>query len=312
MIRGMLGKSGCGTGLLVLGLGICALGLSAAAQSTQTLTDDDQVTFRIIIVSSAERAEQLAVRGRQGEDFATLARAESLDPSAARGGLIGPIALSELRAELRDALRNLPPGEVRGVLTVPTGFALVQRVEADPVASARGAEFLTLSAVAGVKATISVDGLTDVQTAVVSLEKPADWDQDPRLICQIRQQAIDKYKMSLSRALAQESEKRSADVTLFDIIDGHASLANLHAYTGDLGLAVKEYEEAHRLALVHHPRTVPDHEQALGIAYVHKAAMENGLYTEPGDRCLLSLQSAAPLAKTDDFLAGERRLLSLL
>jgi tetratricopeptide (TPR) repeat protein len=308
----MARTSGCGTGLLLLSFVICALGLGAAAQSTQTVTDDTQVTFRIIVVSSAERAEQLAVRGRQGEDFATLARAESLDPSAARGGLIGPIALSELRAELRDALRNLPAGEVRGVLTVPTGFAVVQRVAAEAVASARSTEYLTLSAVAGVKATISVDGLTDVQTAVVSLEKPEDWNQDPGLICQLREQAIDRYKMVLSRALAQESENRSANITLFDIIDGHASLANLHAYTGHMELALKEYGEAHRLAIAHNPATVSDHEQVLGVAHLHKAEMDNGLYTEPGDRCLLSLQSAAPLARTGDFMAGERRFLSLL
>ena len=312
MIRGMLGKSGGAASLWVLGLGICALGLSAAAQSPQTVTDDPQVTFRIIVVSSAERAEQLAVRGRQGEDFATLARAESLDPSAVRGGLVGPIALSELRAELRDALRNLPPGEIRGALAVPTGFAVVQRVVAEAVASARGAEFLTLSAVAGVKATLSVDGLTDVQTAVVSLEKPEDWNQDPRSICQFREQAIDRYKTVLSRALAQESENRSANVTLADIIDGHASLANLHSYTGHMELAVKEYEEAHRLAIAHNPATVPDHEQVLGIAHVHKAEMDTGLYTEPGDRCLLSMESAAALARTEDFLAAERLFLSLL
>ncbi len=303
---------GRGPGLWILGLGVCALGLGAAVQSAQTgVVADPQVTFRIIVVSSAERAEQLAVRGRQGEDFGALARAESLDPSAARGGLIGPVALSALRAELRDVLRDSPPGEIKGVLTVPTGFALVQRVEAEPVASVRGGEFLTVSASANVKATISVDGLTDVLTGVVSLEKPAGWDQDPRVICEIRQQAIDKYKTALTRALAPEAEK-PADVTPFDVIDGHSSLAQLHAYTGDMGPAVKEYEQARRLAMVHNPRTVPDHEQALGIAHVHKAEMENGLYSEPGDRCLLSMQASAPLAKPDDFVAGERYFLALL
>ncbi len=121
--------------------GFCALGLGVAAQSAQTGSADPQITFRIIVVSSAERAAQLAVRGRQGEDFGALARAESLDPSAAQGGLIGPIALSALRAELRDALRDLLPGEIRGVLTIATGFALVQRLETEPVASARGREY---------------------------------------------------------------------------------------------------------------------------------------------------------------------------
>jgi tetratricopeptide (TPR) repeat protein len=309
----MLATRGRGIGLRVLSLGICALALGAAAQSSQNVSDDPEVTFRIIVVSSSERAGQLAVRVKQGEDFATLARAESLDPSAARGGLIGPVTLSQLRVEMRDALRDLAPGEVKGVVVVPTGFALVQRVEAEPVgASPRGAEFLTVSATAGVRATISVDGLVEVQTAINSLEKPADWNHDPGLICQFRQQAIDRYKTSLSRALAPESANLRADVTPFDIISGHASLAQLHAFTGDLDLAIKEYDEAHRLAIVHNPASVPDHEQALGIAHVHKAEMDNGLFTEPGDRCLLALQPSAALVKADDFAAGERSFLALL
>src|SRR3970282_1543108 len=79
------------------------------AQSPQEPADAP-VTFRIIVVSSEDRAGQVAERLRQGANFATLAQTESLDPSASQGGLIGPIALSELRAELRDALRDLPQG----------------------------------------------------------------------------------------------------------------------------------------------------------------------------------------------------------
>jgi tetratricopeptide (TPR) repeat protein len=307
----MLGKRAHGFGLWVLGFGMCALGLSAASQLPETLTAD-QVTFRIIVVSSVERADQVVARVRQGEDFAALAKEVSLDPSAAQGGLIGPMPLSELRAELRDVLRELPPGGVMGVLPVPTGYALVQRVEIVPAKSVRGAEVFALSAAGGVKATISVDGLVEVQTALNSLEKPADWNQDPRMICESRRQAIDRVKTALSRNLAPEAANLRADFTPFDIIEGHVSLAQLHAYPGDMELAVKEYEQAYRLALSDSPASLLDLDQAIGAAYVHKAEMDNGLYTEPGDRCLLSLRPGVPLAKTDDFSAGERHLLSLL
>jgi tetratricopeptide (TPR) repeat protein len=286
---------------LVLGLGPWALGLRAQAE----------VAFRIIVVSSVERAEQLGERLRQGEDFGTLARAESIDPSAARGGLIGPIALSALRAELQEALRDLPPGSVVGVLPVPTGYALVQRVAAAP-AAAGGADAFALSAAAGVKATISVDGLVEVQAALNSVEKPADWNQDPRLICEYRGQAIDQVKRALTRNLAPEAASLRAGYTPFDIIEGHVSLAQLHAYTGDLAQAVREYEQAHRLAVVSNPASLPDLDQAIGAALVHKAEMDNGVYAAPGDRCLLSPRGSPPLARTEDFSAGERRFLSLL
>ena len=87
-------------------------------------------------------------------------------------------------------VRNLTTGLVTGVLELPTGYALVQRV--DPAAApARGAAAFALSAASGVKATISLDGLIEVQTALSSLPKPADWNQDPRLICESKSKAID-------------------------------------------------------------------------------------------------------------------------
>ena len=101
----------------------------SAAQASQVAPSDPHVSFRIIVVSSADRATQMAERVKQGADFATLARTESLDPSAAQGGLIGPIALSELRADLQAVLRPLAPGAMSGVVQLPTGFTLVQRVE---------------------------------------------------------------------------------------------------------------------------------------------------------------------------------------
>jgi parvulin-like peptidyl-prolyl isomerase len=99
-----------------LGLALFALALDVQSQSPRDQPATAQVAFRIIVVSSAEKAEELAGRVTKGEDFAALARAESVDPSAPQGGLVGPIPLSDLREELRDALLSLRPGSIRGVL----------------------------------------------------------------------------------------------------------------------------------------------------------------------------------------------------
>jgi tetratricopeptide (TPR) repeat protein len=326
-----------GPALGAIGLALCAVALgpwaggsapvdaaSRSPQSAGTLprqsapatagatAGDLQVTFRIIVVSSAERADQLVARLRQGENFAALAKEASLDPSAPQGGLIGPMTLSDLHPELRDVLSELPPGGTMGVLALPTGYALVQRVEAVPAAPALGAEVFALSAAAGVKSTISVDGLMEVQTALNSLEKPADWNQDPLLICQYRRQAIDQVKTVLTRNLASEAANLRAGYTPFDIIEGHVSLAQLHAYAGEMEQAIQQYEHAHRLAVANNPASLPDIDQAIGASYVHKAEMDNGIYAEPGDRCLLSPRPGAPLARTDAFSAGEQRFRSLL
>jgi hypothetical protein len=222
------------------------------------------------------------------------------------------MALSDLRSELRDALADLAVGEARGVLVLPTGYALVQRVDPASVASPRGADVFALSAAAGVKATISVDGLSEVQTALNSVPKPADWNQDLRLLCEYRRQTVDGLKASLARVLAPDSASLRAAYTPFDIIEAHVSLGHVHSYSGEMAQAVGQYEEAYRLALRDNPGSLLDLDQVLGAAYVHKAEMENGLYRQPGDRCLLSLQPSAPMASTGDLSAAERRFLSLL
>ena len=53
---------------------------------------------------------------------------ESIDPSAANGGLVGPVAVADLRPEIRSALDSLRAGDISGVVRLPTGFAVLKRV----------------------------------------------------------------------------------------------------------------------------------------------------------------------------------------
>ncbi len=101
--------------LLAVGAWALVGELSAVALGRWTLVAqapaDQQVTFRLIVVSSAERAAEIVFRRRRPVPASRRSRAaESSDPSSERGGLIGPVALSELRPELRDALSDPPAG----------------------------------------------------------------------------------------------------------------------------------------------------------------------------------------------------------
>ena len=294
-----------------LGLAVWAIGLGAAAQVAQD-PPNLQVSFRIIVVSSADRASQVIERLKQGADFATLARTESLDPSAAQGGLIGPIALSELRDDLQRALRSLAPGGISGVLSMPTGFAVVTRVEAAAGPTIRGREILALSAVGSVKATVSVDGFAEAHTALQNLPKPADWNQDPRSICEYRQQAVDRVKTSLARILAPEAAAARAGFSPLEIMEGHVSYGQLHAYTGDMGRALEQFRQAQVLARSASPGSLPHLNQMIGVAHLHKAQMDNEIFRQPGDRCLLSRALGPPLEATADFDAATRTFLALL
>ena len=77
--------------VLMWGVGICLLGASelevgrwklSAAQSTPGA---EQIVFRLIIVSTADKAAQVLEQLKGGADFSKLAQTESLDPSAFPG-----------------------------------------------------------------------------------------------------------------------------------------------------------------------------------------------------------------------------------
>jgi tetratricopeptide (TPR) repeat protein len=262
---------------------------------------DSQVAFRLIVVSSAEKAQQIVEEVTGGGSFEAIARAQSTDMSARQGGLIGPIALSELRPELRDALRDLAPGSVTSVLRMPTGFAIVQRVELSSGSSMRGGEILAVSAVGSVRATISVDGFSEANTALNSISKDEDWNQSPRTICDLRLQSVANVKSALTGRLGPKLAETRATFSAQDVMEAHVALGQLHAYDGEMKEAITQFEAASAIAEVEIPAALPDLRQSLGVAYLHKAEMDNGLYRAPGDRCLLSVRGGQPLQKTEDF-----------
>jgi hypothetical protein len=259
------------------------------------------VTFRLIVVSTADRAQAIADSIAGGASFEAMAREHSSDPSSAQGGLIGPIELSELRPELRDALRNLGPGAVASVLPLPTGFALVQRVIDAPAASMRGGEILAVAAVGSVRPSISVDGFSEANTALNTMDKPADWEQNPRTICELRLKAVSNVRAALRQRLGPGLAETRAQFSPQDVMEAHVALAQLLAYDGEMADAITQFDAARRLAESDTPAAVFDMIQSLGVAHLHKAEMDNGLYRTPGDRCLLSVRGGAPVQKTEDL-----------
>ncbi len=80
-----------------------------------------------------QRAEELLRQLDAGADFATLARKESEDGSARRGGDLGIQARGAFAAPFESALFALKPGERSGVVETEFGFHIIERV-ADPAA----------------------------------------------------------------------------------------------------------------------------------------------------------------------------------
>jgi hypothetical protein len=89
---------------------------------------------RIIVTPTLGQAEAAISEVRSGASFADVATRRSSDLSAARGGLLEPISVSnQLYAKsLRDALWALPPGEISNPIMVDNRFAVLQLVSENP------------------------------------------------------------------------------------------------------------------------------------------------------------------------------------
>src|SRR5262245_3261331 len=73
------------------------------------------------------RVEELRVRVTTGgESFEKLASEVSDAPSKANAGLIGPISLNDVNAELRKLIESMKVGEVSQVIRLPRGYQLLK------------------------------------------------------------------------------------------------------------------------------------------------------------------------------------------
>jgi peptidyl-prolyl cis-trans isomerase C len=93
------------------------------------------VTFRMLTVREQERAADLRRKLEQGAELEALAKANSVDPYAARGGLVENVAKIDLPLEIADRVFAVKAGELEGPVLTGIGWSDI-RVEslapADP------------------------------------------------------------------------------------------------------------------------------------------------------------------------------------
>ena len=273
-----------------------------------------EVTLRVIVVDSAEEAQRIVTRLNGGEDFIALAQAESIDPTAGAGGLLGKVTLSTLPPVLKDALVGVAPGQLSPVVQIPTGFAILKVVDdTDPAnINMNATNPATLATQPSVRYVIDVSGLVEAEAVLQAFPKSADWDQDPRAICQARRQSLASSQRSLEDFLSPEKQGVRALRTPFDVMQAHFALAQLHAYYGRMDRALDQYREAYDTARAGVPAAALRMEEAVGVAYLHKSGMENGAHRAPGDICLFPLPPGRSYARTGDSERAIEHFLNFL
>ena len=75
---------------------------------------------------AARKAEAVRARLTAGEDFAKVAGEVSASASKANGGLIGPIATTELAPDLQKMLENMKPGEITQPMRAAKGYQILK------------------------------------------------------------------------------------------------------------------------------------------------------------------------------------------
>src|SRR5436305_1902834 len=149
------------------------------------------VPLRILVVSTAAEAQQIATQLKKGDDFAVLAKEKSTDPTAESGGYMGIMDPAMLRPELRDAVASLKAGDVSAIIHIPSGYAIVKVLSPYSVAEMESwnrERQAAVSATGSVKYTPNVSGIGEAESALFRSPKSKGWGQDLRQVCESRKQ----------------------------------------------------------------------------------------------------------------------------
>lgn len=264
----------------------------------------ERVNLQVIAVRTTDQAQSVLARLKNGEDFAALAREDSIDPHAADGGYVNDVDLATLLPPLRAALAAMRPGDISAPIQVARGFVILKLLSRagssgstgpgqgmGPNQSAAGSEPSAIQYPADVAGQVLADMLFD------KYPKPKGWEQNLEEVCAIRKASLANGIAGLQQSLASPEEAQKSSV---DQIQTHYALAQLEAYEGNMDRAVTEFEAAYKLAVADVPAGVPQLTEVLGVAYLHKSRMENGIFEAPGERCIFPPHVSACFAHTED------------
>lgn len=277
--------------------------------SAQTDEMSGKKDLGIIVVPTAAGARSILAQLERGTDFAVLAKEKSIDASAVDGGYVGKLAPTQLRVELRNAVQGLNVGQLSSVVQIPSGFAVLKVLPATPASSeANTRRMSSLLATGAIRYGAQVSGLNEAEAALFDYAKQGDWNRDLPKTCKLRQESLAAAKAAITSALASGQATDDARESAQNV-QAHAVLAQLYGYSGEMDQSLAEWKAAYDLALTEDPRYLPNLQESLGAAYLHKSEMENGIYE--GSK---SLDIFPPLHPHDSYKQKEdsRRAIEYL
>ena len=255
---------GTTAGCICIAAALCWLMPMAAPQSTATAK-------QVFIIVAASEAEARTIRERldRGEEFGSLAKSHSIDPSAADGGYLGSMKPDELRQELREALAKVTAGHYSGIIRIPSGYAILKVLEGPPdraqAAPPAPVKRQAIAAAGTVRLTNDYSGFAAAMLALQKADKPPGWDRDLSQACAVRVQSIEGVLEQLRALMLRPGGQPSL------LRDGNALSADLHAYRGEMDEAIRGWQAAYETALTNFPDKAAQFEESIGVAFLQKA-----------------------------------------
>jgi tetratricopeptide (TPR) repeat protein len=274
--------------------------------------NSNAIPLRILVLNSADEAARVRAELEKGADFGVLAREKSVDATSLDGGLMGKVDPSTLRAEIRTAVRGLAPGQLSPVFRIPSGFAVVKVLlpnELAGIVESQQARQAAIRAEGSIRFDLNLSGFSEAAAALASYAKPANWNTDLRLACAMRQQSFADLKARAEKlaAAADETGRPPSDAVALRL-----GLAQVYAYKGEMDAAIAQFEAARRTASTGAPQLLPEVEEMLGVAYLHRAGAANDVYLHPGERCLFPIRPEFSYAKAGDSQIATTHFLASL
>lgn len=272
----------------------------------QTPQSANQLPLGIIVVADQAAAQQILEHLNRGEDFGVLAKEKSIDPTAITGGYMGRIQPSALRPELQEALKGLESGQISNIAHIPEGYAILKVLSASDLAKIEGVTpnssgaLSALQAPGAIRNTPGVSGIGEAQSALFKSPKPPGWGQDLSEICRTRMETYSNAIRRMETLLSPAHAAQLLDQDPVDVTQVYYALGELYSYAGNMDAAIKQYLKGYEFAKEEAPTMVPTFDEVLGVAYLHRAEMNNGIYDQPGDRCLMPLQPRMSFANKQD------------
>ncbi|HET9832616.1 MAG TPA: FG-GAP-like repeat-containing protein, partial [Vicinamibacterales bacterium] len=233
--------------------------------------------------------------------------------SASNGGLVGPVPVSDLRPQLRSALDALRPGELSGAIPLPTGFGIVKLVPNVDIASTgmvattsggptvMGSVSSDLSAAGGVKYVADVSGYIETVLALRNVKMTTEEGQDLAKFCQVRRELVASAQKIVQDTLSSKDAKALVPI---DRAQAYVLQSQLHAFRGDMAPAIAALQQANRIADAQVPALRLQLLESLGVAHLHKAEQDNGLYERSTELDLLPPPPGLRFMKTADLTAA--------